>query len=129
MKDRILTVAVAALLFVTPLLGRQRDLFLRQQRDLPPLTAPGASIGALVSDAPTQQTVVVTDVPRDTPAEKAGLKKDDVVIDFDGLAVGSARRFTRIVAETPPGRTVKMTVERQGKRLQLTITPGPTRAQ
>jgi S1-C subfamily serine protease len=120
MKDRILTLAFA-LLFVTPLLG--------QQRDLPPLTAPGASIGALVSDSPTRQNVVVTDVPRDTPAEKAGLRKDDVVIDFDGLPVESVRRFKRIVAETPPGRTVKMTVERQGRRLQLTITPGPTRAQ
>jgi S1-C subfamily serine protease len=121
MKDRILTLAFAALLLVTPLLG--------QQRALPPLTAPGASIGALVRDSPARQNVVVTDVPRDTPAEKAGLRKDDVVIDFDGLPVESARRFKRIVAETPPGRTVKMTVERQGKRLQLTITPGPTRAQ
>lgn len=121
MKDRILTLAFAALLFVTPLLGQQRELL--------PLTAPGASIGALVSDSPTRQNVVVTDVPRDTPAEKAGLRKDDVVIDFDGLPAESARRFKRIVAETPPGRTVKMTVERQGKRLQLTITPGPTRAQ
>ena len=120
MKDRILTVAFAVLLFVTPLLGQQ-------QRDLPPLTAPGASIGALVRDFPSRPNVVVTDVPRDTPAEKAGLRKDDVVIDFDGLPVESARRFSRIVAETPPGRTVKMTVERQGKRLQLTITPGPTR--
>src|SRR5262245_13410679 len=118
MKDRILTLAFAALLLVTPLLGQQR-----QQRDLPPLTAPGASIGARVSDSPAGQNIVVTDVPRGTPAEKAGLKKDDVVIDFDGLRVESARRFTRIVAETPPGRTVKMTVERQGKRLQLTITP------
>lgn len=125
MKDCILTLAFAAMLFVAPLLGQGR-------RDLPPLTAPGASIGAIVSDSPTQlnvQHVVVTDVPRGTPAEKAGLKKDDVVIDFDGLPVDSARRFTRIVAETPPGRTVKMTVERQGKRLQLTITPGATRAQ
>jgi len=72
MQDRILTLAFAALLFVTPLLGQQR-----QQRDVPPLTAPGASIGAVVSDSPTGQSIiVVTDVPRGTPAEKAGLKKD-----------------------------------------------------
>ena len=121
MTLRILTSVVAALLFATPLIA--------QRRDLPPLAAPGASIGALVRDSATQRNVVVTDVPRDTPAEKAGLRKDDVVIDFDSLPVENARRFRRLVAETPPGRTVKMTVERGGMRLQLTITPGPTRAQ
>jgi S1-C subfamily serine protease len=121
MKGRILRLAFAALLFATPLLG--------QQRDLPPLTAPGATIGALVRDSATRQNVVVTDVPRDTPAEKAGLRKDDVVIDFDGIPVENVRRFKRIVAETPPDRTVKMTIERQGKRLQLTVTPVPTRAE
>ena len=121
MKGRILRLAFAALLFATPLPG--------QQRDLPPLTAPGATIGALVRDSVTRQNFVVTDVLRDTPAEKAGLRKDDVVIDFDGIPVESVRRFQRNVAETPPGRTVKMTVERQGMRRQLTITPVPARAQ
>ena len=98
-----------------------------------PLTAPGASIGALVIDSArtdlSAPQTAITDVPRDTPAAKAGLRKGDIIIDFDGLRVESARQFKRIVAETPPGRTVKMTVLRDGVRRQVSITPIPSRRQ
>jgi len=98
-----------------------------------PLRGPGASIGALVGDVtPTDASgpqTVITDVPRDTPAAKAGLRKGDVITDFDGLRVENARQFRRIVADTPPGRMVKITVMRDGVRRQLSITPVPSRAQ
>ena len=43
--------------------------------------------------------VGVTQVIKDSPAEKAGLKKDDVILRFDGESVTSVRKLTRLVSE------------------------------
>jgi S1-C subfamily serine protease len=50
--------------------------------------------------------VKIDEVNGGSPAEKAGLKAGDVVVDYDGERVRSARQFTRLVQETPDGRTV-----------------------
>jgi serine protease Do len=67
--------------------------------------------------------VKVDEVSTDSAAEKAGLKAGDVVIEFDGERVRSARQFTRLVQETPDGRSVKIAVLRDGKRQTLDATP------
>ena len=51
------------------------------------------------------------------------MKAGDVVVEFDGERVRSARQFTRLVQETPDGRTVKIAVLRDGKRQTLDATP------
>ena len=53
----------------------------------------------------------------------AGLMKGDVVTLFDGYRVRNVAHFSRLVGETPPGRTVKMTIVRSGKTQEVTITP------
>jgi serine protease Do len=70
-----------------------------------------------------QSGAVIDEVAPDSPAAKAGTLKGDVVVSFDGESVRSAQQFTRLVRETPPGRTVKMVVTRDGKRMDLTVTP------
>jgi serine protease Do len=67
--------------------------------------------------------VVIEDVSRDSPAEKAGLRSGDVVTEFDGERVRSARQFTRLVQETPAGRPVPLTVVRDGQKTTLTVEP------
>jgi serine protease Do len=49
--------------------------------------------------------------------------KGDVAATFDGETVRSTAQFTRLVRETVPGRTVKMTVTRAGKRVDLSVAP------
>jgi serine protease Do len=66
---------------------------------------------------------VIEEVRSGSPAEKAGLKAGDVVIEYDGDRVRSARQLTRLVSETPEGRTVKTAVMRAGKRMDVDITP------
>jgi serine protease Do len=44
-----------------------------------------------------QGGVVIDDVAEDSPASKAGLKKGDIVVEFDGERVRSVRQFTRLV--------------------------------
>jgi membrane-associated protease RseP (regulator of RpoE activity) len=67
--------------------------------------------------------VVVEDVSDESPALKAGLRKGDVIVEFDGERVRSARQLTRLVRETPAGRSVQAIVLREGQRTTLTVTP------
>lgn len=89
----------------------------------------GSQIGVSINDidpadAKAGQTgVVIEEVTDDSPAEEAGFRKGDVIVEFDGERVRSARQFARLVQETPEGRAVKATVLRDGSRQTLDITP------
>lgn len=67
--------------------------------------------------------VVVEEVTGESPAETAGLKAGDVIVEFDGERVRSTRQFTRLVQETPSGRKVQAAVLREGQRVPLSIEP------
>ena len=85
----------------------------------------GAQLGVMVSDVDAQapQGVRIDDVNPGSPAEKAGLREGDVVVEYDGQRVRSARQFTRLVQETPDGRTVKIAVMRNGQKQTFDATP------
>ena len=67
--------------------------------------------------------VMVEEVESESPAEKAGIKTGDVVVEFDGERVRSARQFTRLVQESAPGRTVPAAVLRAGQRVAVNVQP------
>ena len=67
--------------------------------------------------------VVIEDVEADSPAQKAGFKAGDVVVEFDGDRVRSTRQFIRLVQETPSGRLVGAVVTRDGQRVTLSVQP------
>jgi serine protease Do len=71
----------------------------------------------------SQNGVAVEEVNKESAAEKAGVKAGDVVVQFDGENVRSAAQLTRLVRESVAGRTVKMGVVRDGKRLDLDVAP------
>jgi serine protease Do len=88
----------------------------------------GGRIGVSVTDVEASDTkatsgVVIDSVMEDSPAEKAGLRKGDVVVEFDGERVRSVRQFTRLVSETPAGRQVATAVMRAGQRVSVNVTP------
>jgi serine protease Do len=85
-------------------------------RDASPEEAKGASLASAGG-------VVIEEVREDSPAEKAGFREGDVVIEFDGERVRSTRQFTRLVQETPIGRQVPAVVVRDGQRQTLTVQP------
>lgn len=102
----------------------------REQGAVMAFEAGGARLGVMVADiehtdkpATTARGVRVEEVTPDSPAEKAGIKKDDVIVEFDGERVRSTRQFTRLVRETPAGQPVAMAVLRGGQRQVLTATP------
>jgi serine protease Do len=72
----------------------------------------------------TEKGVIVRSVVKGTPAEKAGLHEDDVILEYAGTQVWSSTQFSRLVQETPPGRKVDLGVSRNGKRVSLTAEIG-----
>lgn len=73
---------------------------------------------------PKQQGALVTQVERDSPAEKAGVEAGDVILRFDGRTIERATDLPRIVGGTKPGSKVTMTVWRKGAQRDLQVTVG-----
>ncbi len=67
---------------------------------------------------------IVTDVTADSPAAKAGLKSDDVVLEYNGKPVSDSRGLSFAVAATEPGREAPMNILRDGKAETITIKVG-----
>ena len=67
-----------------------------------------------------ERGVEVTQVENDSPAAKAGVKKGDIVLEFNGHTVEGTDQFVRLVRETPEGRTVKLVINRGGATQTLT---------
>src|SRR5262249_55004422 len=55
----------------------------------------------------------------DSPAMKAGIKAGDVITEYDGHKVAGAEDLPRLVADTPAGREVPVTLLRDGKTVRL----------
>lgn len=67
---------------------------------------------------------LVGDVASGGPAEKAGIKRGDLIVEFAGEEVKSTRALPRIVASHKPGETVEVVVLRNGEKVKFTITLG-----
>ncbi len=67
---------------------------------------------------------LVTNVFKNSPAERAGLKRGDVIIKYNGKDVQGIHDLPRMVAETPIGKTVDIVVLRGGKKIDLKVTIG-----
>jgi serine protease Do len=67
---------------------------------------------------------LIADVVKGGPADKAGLKKNDVVIASDGKEVRDSSSLRNSIAAMPIGQDVKFTVVRNGKREEFAIKVG-----
>lgn len=68
--------------------------------------------------------VALTTIGQDTPAQKAGLKQGDVIVEFGGSTVGKTTELQLAVADTPPGESAKVKLYRNGKIIYLEIQVG-----
>jgi serine protease Do len=67
-----------------------------------------------------ERGVEVSSVIEGGPADKAGIKPGDVVLEYNGQQVEGLAQFQRLVRETPAGRQVKVKVWRNGAAVALT---------
>lgn len=66
--------------------------------------------------------IEITMVDRDAPAGKAGLQEHDVILKFEGAPVESVEQIRRLLRETPAGRTVTLTISRNGQIMPVKVT-------
>jgi serine protease Do len=62
---------------------------------------------------------LVADVIKDGPAEKAGFKRGDVIVAFDGKEIKESNDLPLIVSTTPVGEKVHVDILRDGKKMTL----------
>ncbi len=72
--------------------------------------------------------LLVTEVFEDSPAEKAGVQEEDVIVRFDGKPVEEVDEFIKMVRKTEPGKKVELTVVRDGREKTLEVIIGRRRA-
>ena len=66
--------------------------------------------------------VGVTEIVKDSPAEKAGLRKDDVIVGFNGEPVTSTRKLHRLVSESSADQNVRLAISRGGSEQEVSAT-------
>ncbi len=86
-----------------------------------------ADISDVMAEAvglPDTRGVLIQDVEEGLPADEGGVRRGDVVLEFNGRAVRNANDFRLQVAQTPPGSTVHLTVRREGESKTLHVVLG-----
>ena len=71
-----------------------------------------------------ERGVVIGKVLEESPAAKAGLKDGDVVTEINGQRIEGAAQFRRMIREIPAGRTVQLSVWRDGHAQTVSATLG-----
>jgi serine protease Do len=81
-----------------------------------------------VSDSEAEQFdlptggVIIGNVEPGTPAEKAGLKKMDLIVAINGKTVKTALKLRNIIAGHSPGDTIRLTIYREGEKKEISAT-------
>jgi S1-C subfamily serine protease len=86
----------------------------------------GGVIGVILGgrDGKSFGGVQVTEVAKGGPAEKAGVKKNDVIFAIDGKEVSVRSKMIEIVKSNDPGTTITVSLKRGEKKMDIEITLG-----
>ena len=68
--------------------------------------------------------VIVSDVVKGSPADKASLQRGDVILRFDGKEVENAHMLSQMAASTSPDTQVKIEILRNGEEKTISLTVG-----
>ena len=68
--------------------------------------------------------VLVRSVMPGEPADKGGVRADDVIVGIDGTRLETMRDLQRVVSSTPVGKKVRVVLLREGQETELEVTIG-----
>jgi len=66
--------------------------------------------------------VIVVDTQADSPAEKVGIKRRDVILRINGKPIENYDELRLTISELPPGSKVALDISRDGKPMALSVT-------
>ncbi|MBI5169856.1 MAG: Do family serine endopeptidase [Candidatus Eisenbacteria bacterium] len=69
-----------------------------------------------------QQGVLIQQVMDNSPAARAGLERNDIIVEYQGQPVSDMQKLRLKVADTPSGTKVNLVVIRDGKRMPFAVT-------
>jgi S1-C subfamily serine protease len=72
----------------------------------------------------SERGVVVNEVVSESPADKAGLKEEDVILSVNGSELKSSDDLSNLVEEAKPGDRMTLDVARGGHEMQIVVTLG-----
>lgn len=81
-----------------------------------------ASLGVMIDGSSGKVRVV--DMPKNSPAKKAGVKIDDIIIAANGKEIKEMEDLTKVMAKVKPGKTVNLIVARNGKKVKAKVHTG-----
>jgi aminopeptidase YwaD len=84
-------------------------------------------LGTIPDYAEEVEGVALAGVREGSPAEKAGLKAGDVLLQFAGQRIRNVQEYTTVLGTAQPNVPVEIVVRRDGREQRLTLTPAPPR--
>jgi serine protease Do len=75
-------------------------------------------------DLETTQGVILTKIEEGSPADKAGLKSGDVVLELNGKKVRNASELISMISSRAPGAKITFTIQREGEKKKIPVTIG-----
>ena len=125
-------VATLAAELAFALAGRTEALTYKQVAAPPPsgdVRSFGGSLGVIPDYAAgeTVKGVVLSGVRPGGPADQAGMKAGDVLVELSGKPLGNIYDYMFVLRQAKPGDKATAVVERGGKRLELVVTFGVSR--
>ncbi len=95
-----------------------------EPRPLTPEIAESFSIAKDKSTGALPQGVLINGVLQNSPAAKAGIQPGDVILKVAGHAVADVPEMLTRVAALKPGEAARLSVQRNGKLIDIQVTPG-----
>lgn len=86
-------------------------------------TNPDRAMLGIVPGVATGKGVLVDAITPGGPAEKSGLRAGDVLLAIDGDSLDRGRDISALMADKKPGQTLRLRVDRDGRKLDLNLRP------
>jgi C-terminal processing protease CtpA/Prc len=93
-----------------------------------PVSPVDAILRSQLTELPADAGLIATDVVADSPAAKAEVKKNDILISLAGKTLNSQEKLVEVI-QSVGAKPAPLVVVREGKSLTLTITPAPRETQ
>ncbi len=89
-----------------------------------PLLGVGGFVGLMISQSEDKKHVIVVAALEGSPAEKAGLIKDDVILTLNSNAVTELQEMVAVIRKQKPGQEIAFKINRGGQEKELKLAVG-----